>query len=265
MNFSLGRGQRHEREGHHPICLRINLIQFIILARVSMWGLIQWGRQQNRLKLHVLQRVSALECLAQGEVGLLGEFWGSHWQNLQESFEILQGTRKARPGRAIFDGWHGIGDMLTCWQPNRMWVPAKDARMAGWQDARTPGRPQDEACLWCRALTSHRNSNRTMGQLGRTQWERAFSLAANNDRGFQGCDWKLFALRVNWKGGTGPSFYWTLPRIADNLAKQICLWTQSYQSRKRRSRRQISSNHKLWSMAPKNMFHFVHFHSEHRC
>lgn len=46
-----------------------------------------------------------------------------------------------------------------------------------------------------------------MGQLGRTQWERAFSLAANNDRGFQGCDWKLFALRVNWKSGTGPPFY----------------------------------------------------------
>jgi len=45
--------------------------------------------------------------------------------------------------------------------------------------------------------STHITAPRTMGQLGRTQWERAFRLAANNDRGFQVCDWKLFALSVS--------------------------------------------------------------------
>jgi len=98
----------------------------------------------------------------------------------------------ARVGRAIFDGWHGIGDMLTCWQPNRMRMPAKDTGTPGHPAPGHPGRGGLPLMS-----STHITAPRTMGQLGRTQWERAFRLAANNDRGFQVSDWKLFALSVS--------------------------------------------------------------------
>lgn len=198
MNFSLGTKVR-------TISLHINLIQFIISALVYVSGLIQWSRQQNKLRVGALSKVSsALKCLdtvptkwsgkdREGvRVGVAGapsypKILIARPSGIPRILRVVQSTRKARVGRAIFDGWHR-------WYANVL--AAKQNANAS--QGHSGGGPQDVDDGTTMPLMSSTHISWHNGTTGSNTMGVLYRLMRRTMIGaFKFCDWKLFALE-NW-------------------------------------------------------------------